>query len=95
MGDIILADTITSLSEITISAKQAEMQHKKDTTIINTAVYMLPQNAYLQELVKKIPGILYDAENGKLSYNGKIIQEINVNGETFFNKDTQTYPQSL
>lgn len=71
MGDIILADTITSLSEITISAKQAEMQHKKDTTIINTAVYMLPQNAYLQELVKKIPGILYDAENGKLSYNGK------------------------
>ena len=54
------------------------MQHKKDTTIINTAVYMLPQNAYLQELVKKIPGILYDAENGKLSYNGKIIQEINV-----------------
>ncbi|MCS2961080.1 hypothetical protein NXV12_07720 [Bacteroides thetaiotaomicron] len=83
MGDIILADTITSLSEITISAKQAEMQHKKDTTIINTAVYMLPQNAYLQELVKKIPGILYDAENGKLSYNGKIIQEINVNGETF------------
>ena len=50
---------------------------------------MLPQNAYLQELVKKIPGILYDAENGKLSYNGKIIQEINVNGETFFNKDTQ------
>lgn len=53
MGDIILADTITSLSEITISAKQAEMQHKKDTTIINTAVYMLPQNAYLQELVKK------------------------------------------
>ncbi len=89
LGDIILADTITSLSEITISAKQAEMQHKKDTTIINTAVYMLPQNAYLQELVKRIPGILYDAENGKLSYNGKIIQEINVNGETFFNKDTQ------
>ena len=57
LGDIILADTITSLSEITISAKQAEMQHKKDTTIINTAVYMLPQNAYLQELVKRIPGI--------------------------------------
>ena len=38
------------------------------------------ENAYLQELVKRIPGILYDAENGKLSYNGKIIQEINVNG---------------
>lgn len=77
------------LNEIVITAKQPDIQEKQDTTIINATAFKTPQNAYLQELIKRIPGINYDEESGKLSYNGKAIQAIELNGKPFFNRDTR------
>ncbi len=89
IDSIFLKDEFVLLNEVFVIAKQPEIQQKRDTTIINAKAFTVPQNAYLQELIKRIPGITYDAENNKLSYNGKDIHEIDVNGEPFFNQDTQ------
>lgn len=89
IDSIFLKDEFVLLNEVFVIGKQPEIQQKRDTTIINAKAFTVPQNAYLQELIKRIPGITYDAENNKLSYNGKDIQEIDVNGEPFFNQDTQ------
>lgn len=89
IDSIILKDQDVLLDEIFITAKQPEIQYHKDTTIINSKAFKVTQNAYLQELIKKIPGIVYDADNNKLSYNGKHIQEIDVNSKPFFNQDIQ------
>lgn len=72
------------LNEIVITAKQPDIQEKQDTTIINATAFKTPQNAYLHELIKRIPGINYDERSGKLSYNGKAIQAIELNGKPFF-----------
>lgn len=77
------------LNEIVITAKQPDIQEKQDTTIINATAFKTPQSAYLHELIKRIPGINYDQESGKLSYNGKAIQAIELNGKPFFNSDTR------
>lgn len=89
LKNIILENANTSLDEVLVIAKLPEVQQKKDTTIVNATAFVVSQNAYLKELIKKIPGIVYEEDNGKLSYNGRTIQEINVNGEPFFNKDTR------
>uniref|UniRef100_UPI00359CA021 outer membrane beta-barrel protein n=1 Tax=Bacteroides thetaiotaomicron TaxID=818 RepID=UPI00359CA021 len=89
IDSIFLHDEFVLLNEVFIIAKQPEIQQKRDTTIINAKAFTVPQNAYLQELIKRVPGITYDAENNRLSYNGKVIQEIDVNGEPFFNQDIQ------
>lgn len=83
------------LNEIVITAKQPDIQEKQDTTIINATAFKTPQNAYLQELIKRIPGISYDEESGRLSYNGKAIQAIELNEKPFFNKDTRMALKNL
>lgn len=89
IDSVFLKDEFVLLNEVFVVAKQPDILQKRDTTIINAKAFTVPQNAYLQELIKRIPGIIYDADNNRLSYNGKDIQEIDVNGEPFFNKDTQ------
>lgn len=83
------------LNEIVITAKQPDIQEKQDTTIINATAFKTPQNAYLHELIKRIPGINYDERSGKLSYNGKAIQAIELNGKPFFNRDTKVALDNL
>lgn len=95
IDSIILKDKFILLKEVSIIANQPKIQQKRDTTIINAEAFTTPSNAYLQELIKKIPGIIYDDENKTLLYNGKVIKEINVNGEAFFNKDTQIALKNL
>lgn len=95
IDSIYLKDEFVLLDEVFVIAKQPKIQQKRDTTIINAEAFTIPQNAYLQELVKRIPGIIYDVDNNRLSYNGKDIQEININGEPFFNQDTQIVLNNL
>ena len=77
------------LEEVCVTAKQPDIRQKRDTTIINAEAFTVPQNAYLQELIKRIPGMIYDADTNRLIYNGKNIREIVVNGEAFFNQNSQ------
>lgn len=89
LGDILLKDSNTLLEGISVTAKLSEIQMKGDTTIVNTAAYQIPINSYLGALVKRIPGMEYDEKNNKLTYNGKIIEEIVLNGKPFFNGNLQ------
>lgn len=54
-----------------------------DTTVINAAAFKTPEGAYLEDLVKRVPGLVYNKKDNSLTYNGQPISEINVNGEAF------------
>ena len=41
------------------------------------------EGAYLEDLVKRVPGLVYNKKDNSLTYNGQPISEINVNGEAF------------
>lgn len=86
---IFLENESILLEEVCVTAKQPDIRQKRDTTIINAEAFTVPQNAYLQELIKRIPGMIYDADTNRLLYNGKNIREIEVNGEAFFNQNSQ------
>lgn len=73
-----------NLDEVVVTAAMKEMEMKGDTTIINANAFKTPEGAYLEELLKRVPGLEYDKQNKSITYNGLPIHEINVNGESFF-----------
>lgn len=82
-GTIKLREADIELGEVVVTAELREVEQLGDTTVINASVYKTKQGAYLEDLVKRIPGLEYDSKEQTLTYNGLTIEEINVNGEPF------------
>lgn len=72
-----------NLDEVVITAAMKEVEIKGDTTVINANAFKTPEGAYLEELLKRVPGLEYDKQTKEMTYNGLPIHEINVNGENF------------
>lgn len=79
----------TALEELEVVAKVPDIVQKGDTTVINAASFKVPEGSMLEELVKRIPGLEFDPNNYTMTYNGRAISEINVNGEVFFAGDNK------
>lgn len=60
LGTIKLKENALHLKEIVVVAPLKAMEQKGDTTIYNVDAYPTPEGSYLQELVKRIPGLTYD-----------------------------------
>ena len=73
-----------NLGEVVVTAAMKEVEMKGDTTVINANAFQTPGGAYLEELLKRVPGLEYEKQNKTMTYNGLPIHEINVNGESFF-----------
>ena len=83
-----LLNTI-NLDEVVVVAPIKPVTVKGDTTIIDTRAFKTRDGAYLEDLVRLIPGMAYDKKTGSLTYNGIPLTDININGESFF-KDGKT-----
>ena len=86
-GTIVLKDDDLQIDEVVVTGKLREVVMEGDTTVINASAYKTPEGAYLEDLVKRIPGLVYNKKDHSLTYNGQAISEINVNGESFFSGD--------
>lgn len=76
----------THLNEVEVTGKIAQMSVKNDTIEYNTAAFKTPENAAIEELLKKLPGVVVD-EDGKITINGEEIKKIRVDGKKFFGGD--------
>ena len=83
VGLIQLSDNEQLLSEAVVKAALARVEQKEDTTIFNAGAYRVPEGSTLEALVKQLPGVEID-ENGKITWNGKEVKELMVNGKDFF-----------
>lgn len=83
------------LKGITVKGKIPPIIQSRDTAIINPDAYHTPKDSYLKDLVKRVPGLEYDETNGYLTFNGKSIREINVNGKPFFSNNTRIPIENL
>lgn len=97
--NIIRLDTITlhekpiTMEEAVIVAKLKKMRILGDTTIFNTDAFRVSEGAVLLELVRKMPGLRIT--QGKMTYQGKDISEILLNGEKFFANDISIALQNM
>ncbi len=95
VGTIVLKDDDIRIGEVVVTGNLQEVVMEGDTTVINAAAYKTPEGSYLEDLVKRIPGLVYDKKEHSLTYNGLPISEINVNGKPFFSGSMQTALENL
>jgi len=92
---ILLQKESIVLNEIRIIATQPQVVRKRDTTVVNTRAFKISMDSYLNEFLSRIPGMVYNKQTGIVTYNGRQIQAVRLNGKPFFNGDMQTALQRL
>lgn len=88
VNDIMLKEDATMMAEALVEGKLPEMTIVDDTVMYNAAAFLLPPGAMVEELVKKLPGVVVD-EDGKITHNGKEVKQILVDGKEFFGNNQQ------
>ncbi len=86
VADVMMREDTQLMAEATVTGKLPEMVVVDDTVMYNADAFKLPDGALVEELIKKLPGIVYD-DDGNITWNGKTITQILVDGKDFFGKD--------
>lgn len=93
-GTLTLKEAINTLDEVVIKSETPPIRIKKDTLEFNASSFKLRPDANVETLLKQLPGVEIDAE-GKITVNGKEVNQILVNGKPFFDKDGKIALQNL
>jgi hypothetical protein len=93
-GTLKLSDKATTLNEVVIEGEAPPVRIKKDTLEFNASSFKVRPDANVEALLKQLPGVVID-EDGKITVNGKEVNQILVNGKPFFDKDGKIALQNL
>lgn len=94
LGIIPLSQNSFLLGEAVVLGKTPSIRVKGDTIEYRAEAYLPGENALLQDLIKNIPGVTFDAE-GNLFANGKRVTKILIDGKEFFGNDIQMALKNL
>ena len=94
LGTIHLEEDHTMLDAAHVSAIGNPIEIRQDTIIFNAASFQLGQNAMLEDLLKRMPGMEVGSD-GTVKYNGETIKKITVGGRTFFFDDPKMALKNL
>ena len=94
VGDITLSESSVALREAVVTGVKTAVIAKQDTIEFNAGSYHTAQNATVNDLLKKLPGVEVSSD-GSISSNGKSITKILVNGKEFFGDDPQMATKNL
>lgn len=84
LDNIVLKSKIEVLREVVV--KSGSIRIKGDTTSYRASDFAVSENANVEELLKKLPGIQVD-KNGAIKAMGQTVQKVLVDGEEFFGDD--------
>lgn len=88
VADVLLRDDAKMLAETVVEGKLPEMTVADDTIVYNADAFKLPDGALVEELIKKLPGIVVE-DDGGYSFNGKRISQLLVDGKEFFGNNME------
>jgi Outer membrane protein beta-barrel family/Carboxypeptidase regulatory-like domain len=80
------------LQEVVI--QRPPMQIKKDTIEYNAEMYATKPNAFVEDQLKKLPGVEVDA-SGNIIAQGEAVVRVQVNGKRFFNDDPKLATRNI
>lgn len=94
LGDIQLEkqSLLNAIDEVKITVSPVKI--KKDTIEFNAAAIKVRPDSKIEELLKQIPGVEIN-NDGKITVNGKEVDQIMINGKPFFDKDGKIALQNL
>lgn len=92
--NINLKRTENNLAEVVISGIPPPVTMKGDTIEFNADAFALDQNAVAEDLLRKLPGITMWGD-GTITFNGKQIRQVLVEGKPFFGGDPRIATQNI
>ncbi len=94
LGVIKLEENPEIIDAATITTVGNAIEVKQDTLIYNAAAFHVGDNAMLEDLIRKMPGMEV-GDDGTVKVNGKAVDKITVGGKTFFFNDPSAALKSM
>jgi hypothetical protein len=94
MGVLPMVTKSHLLQEFVLKQQIAAIKIKGDTTEYMADSFKVKENATVEDLLKKLPGIQVD-KNGQITAQGETVQKILVDGEEFFSDDPKVVTKGL
>lgn len=93
-GQIFVEESPNVLGEVVVKSEAPPVRIKKDTLEFNAASFKVRPDANVEALLKQLPGVEITSD-GKITVNGKEVNNILVNGKPFFGKDGKIATENL
>ena len=88
-------DSVPLLSEIIIEGKKKKMQIKNDTTIFNVGAFRDGTEKKIEELIAKLPGMSVNPDNGIISYQGRTVEAVKIDGADLLGSNYMTGTRNI
>ena len=85
-GKLYLLESVNTLNEVVVKSEAPPIRMKQDTLEYNAASYKVRPDANVETLLKQLPGFDVD-DAGKITVNGREVNQLLVNGKPFFDRD--------
>ena len=92
--DILMREDAKVMAEAVVEGKLPEMTVVDDTVMYNADAFKLQDGAVVEELIKKLPGVVQN-DDGSYSWNGKQITQFLVDGKEFFGNNREIILRNL
>ncbi len=86
LGIIELKESQETIEPSTITAYAKLVSIEKDTLVYNASAYRIMENAVLEDLLNRLPGMTI-RDDGVILANGKPVDKITIDGKTYFFND--------
>lgn len=93
-GVINILDQANNLNEVVVQGQAPPVRIKQDTLEFNASSFKVRPDSNVEALLKQLPGVEVSSD-GKITVNGKEVNNILVNGKPFFGKDGKVATQNL
>ena len=94
LPDIRLFPKIQEVKEIVVTKNRNAMYFNGDTLVFVADSFKVAENAVVEDLLKKLPGIKVE-DDGSLTSQGKEISKVLVDGDEFFGSDPTIATKNL
>jgi hypothetical protein len=85
-GILHMSENPNTLLEVVVKSEAPPIRIRKDTLEFNASSFKVRSDANVETLLKELPGVVV-ASDGKVTVNGKEVNQILVNGKPFFDAD--------
>ncbi|PBQ30667.1 hypothetical protein CNR22_02385 [Sphingobacteriaceae bacterium] len=92
--NVVLPPKSIVLNEVEIVAPKEKSYYKGDTLIFTADSFKTAPNATVEDLLRKLPGVRVD-QNGKITIQGKEVDQVLVDGDEFFGTDPTIATRNL
>lgn len=94
LGKIKMEAASNELEAIEIAADRAPVRVNRDTIEFTAGAFKTKQNAVVEDLLKKLPGVEVD-NDGNITAQGEQVRRVTVDGKTFFGNDPKIATKNL